>query len=443
MDGRALRHPQKGIPTVPMVSSTPAFAVTRIMRMGWEESVQHSDSFPDADGRVTGYTHGSELDWVVAVLGEQREEILSRWLEAVAAQPFHHGHRERAVADHIPQLFDALVGFMAQTASRTRDPGAPLDDPAILAAARGHALVRVEQGLQPADVLTEFRLLRQELWHALRLALPDSAPTTDVVAAELLINDTLDGASALALTALTDQLDQVREEFFATTVHELRQPLTKITGYAQLANRILDRPSPDLVRVRDGLSQIREASNRLESLLEVLVDVSRAALGAIPLQTTGADLFAITHAAIAQLSPDLIKRVEVHSAPDLDPLGEWDQPRLGQVLNNLLTNAGKYSPPDAPITVLLTGDVENATVSVQDRGFGIPTEDLPRLFDRYTRARNAVDEGIDGLGLGLYLCRGIIEAHGGRIWAESPGIGQGAIMHFTVPRHLPRHLPES
>ena len=275
------------------------------------------------------------------------------------SQPFHDAHRDHAVADHIPALFDALVALLARSAPSARNPAAPLNDPAILAAAQGHALMRVEQGLAPVDVLTEFRLLRQELWHALRMAIPDSAPSSDVVGAELLVNDALDGASALALSALTDRVDRVREEFLATIVHDLRQPLTKIRGYAQLAGRNLDRPAPDLARVKGELARIVDATDELQALLigpgRYLADGAGSAH-----PPPGADRSrALLHETIAQLPADVAQRVAVRIAPGVDTMGWWDRERLGQVLTNLLTNAAKYAPAETPVTVTVEGDARH------------------------------------------------------------------------------------
>lgn len=395
------------------------------------QAPQRSD---DAETRVTAYTFDSNLAWVVIALAEHRDTILTRWLDAAASQSFHHDRREHAIADHIPALFDALIALLARNAPNARNPAAPLDDPAILAAARGHALMRVEQGLAPVDVLTEFRLLRQELWHALRVAIPDSAPSSDVVGAELLINDALDGAGALALAALTERIEQVREEFLATIVHDLRNPLTKIRGYAQLAGRNLGRPAPDLPRVSDGLTRIVTAVDEMQALLTTLVDTSRTALGALVLHPARTDLATLLRETIAQLQTDIAERVVIHISPDLDVIGWWDRQRLGQVIANLLANAEKYSPPGTPIVVTVDADGATVRVSVRDEGIGVPAEDLPRLFERYFRARNATERGVEGLGLGLYLCRGIISAHGGQTEAESDGPGRGTTIRFTLPR---------
>src|SRR5215210_7034723 len=196
-------------------------------------------SSANVDTRVHWFAEDADLGWVAEALVLSRDQILDRWLEATAGQPFHEGRREHAVADHIPALFDALTALLRRSASRFVNPEAPLDDAAVLDAAREHATARVRQGLSSPDIVVEFRLLRQEIWHALRMSLPDKVPTTDVIAAELVVNDALDGAITMGLTALQEHVEEVREEFLATTIHEVRQPLAAISGQVQLAVRAL------------------------------------------------------------------------------------------------------------------------------------------------------------------------------------------------------------
>ena len=154
--------------------------------------------------RVEDFTQGADLSTVVALLTERRDEILSRWIDAASDQPFHRARSERAVADHIPPLFDALVALLSHHSSPERNPGVPLEDPAILAAAQEHARVRFGQGFTAPDIATEFRLLRQEIGRALRRYISDRSSTSNVVAAELLVHDALDGAVFLALSALNE-----------------------------------------------------------------------------------------------------------------------------------------------------------------------------------------------------------------------------------------------
>jgi signal transduction histidine kinase len=112
--------------------------------------------------------------------------------------------------------------------------------------------------------------------------------------------------------------------------------------------------------------------------------------------------------------------------------GVWDAARLQQVLQNLMTNAIKYAPEGGEVRVAVKADARQVTVSVRDRGLGIAPEELPQLFERFYRV--ARTRGLEGSGLGLYICQGIISAHGGRIWAASEGLGLGSTFAFSLPR---------
>lgn len=395
----------------------------------------------DVETRVEQFTRDSDLGWVRAIIETERDGILQRWLEDVTAQPFHANHPEHAVADDIPRLYDAIHTYLSARAPRRVDPGAPLEDASILEAAQRHARSRLDQGLQPVDVVTEFRLLRQEILGALRRRLPDGVPTGDVIAAELLINDALDGAVSVALRALTDLIETLREDFLATTIHDVRQPLAVIKGAAQLNLLRLKAPTPDLARVTADLERIQEAARRMEALLNTLIDASRIALNQLDLQLSTFDLADLVRGAIGQLDDDTAGRVALTVAPGTDTTGVWDRIRIDRVLVNLLSNAVKYSPPGSPISVEVRTALDHPAmieVRVQDQGRGIAEAEMPRLFTRFTRGRDAIESDIEGLGLGLYLCRGIVVAHGGRIWATSPGPGQGSAFHMVLPRERPR-----
>lgn len=394
--------------------------------------VPDSQPLTDVTTRVEGFARGGNLEWAADALATHRDAILKRWLEAAKAQPFHVDRLDRTVADDIPKLFDALLVYLRRVAPRSVDTGAPLDDEDIRVAARGHALTRVENGLQPPDILTEIRLLRQEMGRALRIAVPADTPSRDIMSADLIINDALDGAAALALTALTDRLEQMREAFLATTVHEVRQPITKISGFAQLAERMVDRPDLDPVRIREALHQIRDAVNQMNALLETLVDSSQNALGGLVLQPQIAEISAVLTDVIEHLEPGVAGRVKVEYSSTEALNAQLDVLRAGQVMNNIIGNAAKYSPADTDITITVAVRGDRAIISVADDGIGIPEDDLPLLFGRYMRAQNALGHA-PGLGLGLYLSRAIVEAHGGRIWAESPGPGQGTTVFVELP----------
>ena len=123
----------------------------------------------DARTRVQGMTRDVDFTWVAEQLVQQRDDLLDRWQRAAEAQPFHAGRKEGAVANHIPALIDALIVVLQRASPRPRAMSAPLHEPPVLAAAESHARMRMAQGLSASDIVTEFRLLRQEIGRALRL----------------------------------------------------------------------------------------------------------------------------------------------------------------------------------------------------------------------------------------------------------------------------------
>jgi signal transduction histidine kinase len=406
------------------------------------------DSSTDAEHRVENYVQDADFGWVASSLTECRDDILSSWLEAAAEQSFHKGRRERAVADHIPALLDAVTDLLKTSIPRWVDPYAPMDNDAVLAAAQAHARMRAEQGLRPTDVVVEFRLLRQEVWRAMRAVVPDSAPSSDVIGAQMMVNDAIDGAITLALVAYTEQIEQLREEFLAFSMHEVLQPLTILMGQARLAEIYLSKSPPDVSSALPATAHIRAAGQRMTSMLKMLSAASRVVLGSLELQPAEVDLVAILNKAIRGLGPEAQKRVSLKQSPGINTVGQWDAEQLERVFVNLLSNAAKYSPEGSPIEVSLYAGTkgtkdsgqEAIKVSIRDYGIGIPAQDLPKLFRRYVRAENAISGGTEGFGLGLYMSKGIVEAHGGTILATSEGPNAGTTMLVTLPKQPPPQL---
>lgn len=224
-------------------------------------------------------------------------------------------------------------------------------------------------------------------------------------------------ATAQAQAALHE-----RDALLAIVTHDLRNPLTTIKGYAQL----LRRQTPEVARACEAILAQTAVLERLVSDLE---DASRLDIGRLELQRRAVDLVAEARAVVERTQAQTSRHALRLAAPDGPLIGWWDRERLEQVFTNLLTNAIKYSPDGGEVLVRIEERGSSAQVSVQDQGVGIPVEAQPRIFDRFYRAAGGGQ--VRGLGLGLYITRGIIEAHGGRIWVESTP-GQGATFYFTL-----------
>jgi signal transduction histidine kinase len=225
-----------------------------------------------------------------------------------------------------------------------------------------------------------------------------------------------------------EESQRQRFEFVSMIAHELGQPLTTIVGYAQLLGR---RNQPE-ERVQQALGVIVNESRRLTRLVQDLGDVARLTTGRFTVQPEPADLaeIAATQVELAQeRSPDHQIRLEGGDRPL--PL-EFDPDRIAQVIANLIGNAIKYTPGGA-ITVKVGRRDDVAELSVTDEGPGIPADRLEEIFEPHVRL--VPDESGStprGAGLGLYIARGIAEAHGGKLWAENVA-GGGARVTLQLP----------
>jgi signal transduction histidine kinase len=222
-----------------------------------------------------------------------------------------------------------------------------------------------------------------------------------------------------AMAARLQALEEEREAFAAMVAHDLRSPLTAVRGSAQL----LQQRVPEDPLVQRRLDTIVRETDRVARLAADLGDASRAAAGRMEVRPVRVDLATLTREAV-----DRQQAAGVPHPLQLDAPGEpiWvnvDPERIAQVLDNLLGNAAKYSPPDRPIYVELRVDGQ-AHVAVQDQGPGIPPDEMPHLFERFYRTRVARRGNKKGSGLGLYISHEIAQAHGGALTAESaPGAG--------------------
>ncbi|WP_244224379.1 PAS domain-containing sensor histidine kinase [Corallococcus sicarius] len=222
---------------------------------------------------------------------------------------------------------------------------------------------------------------------------------------------------------------QVRDDFLSIASHELKTPLTPLRLSLQLLRHVLESRQPGtLGQVDRALGQVR----RLSSLVNDLLDASCVGMCRLQLQRAPVSLRELA----LEVSSDFHAVSERHpitvEAPDEELFILGDSGRLSQVLTNLVENALKYSPQGGAVRMSLARSGAAAVLSVTDSGIGIPKEEQEHLFERFFRARNAPVSGFGGLGLGLYICRDIVERHGGHIWVESEQ-GRGSTFHVSLP----------
>ena len=229
--------------------------------------------------------------------------------------------------------------------------------------------------------------------------------------------------------AAVEETERLRADFLAMVSHELRIPLTSIKGSAAT---ILDSVADlDPAVVRQFVRIMRDQADHMNDLVGNLLDVARIETGALPVSPEPAEVAALVDRARSAFNgAGGGNLLEIDVPPDL-PLVLADRGRVVQVLVNLLTNAARHSPPGAAVRVSAARDGVHVAVTVSDQGRGIPAERLPHLFRKFSGV-NAGEAGGD-TGLGLAICKGIVEAHGGRIRAESDGVGLGASFTFTLP----------
>jgi two-component system sensor histidine kinase KdpD len=228
--------------------------------------------------------------------------------------------------------------------------------------------------------------------------------------------------------SLRVETEQLRNALLSSVSHDLRTPLGVITG---ATSALLEEgvPIPEATR-HELLKTAHEEALRLTRLVRNLLDMTRLEAGALKLHPDLQSVEEIIGAALDRLEDRLRGREVRTDVPSDLPLLPFDPILIEQVLINLLENATKYTPPGSPIEVAARVHDADVEVSVSDRGAGISKEHAERVFDKFYRVHEA--EG-GGVGLGLTICRGIVEAHGGRIWVEERE-GGGASFHFTLPR---------
>jgi signal transduction histidine kinase len=230
------------------------------------------------------------------------------------------------------------------------------------------------------------------------------------------------------------ELDNMKSQLLATVSHELRTPLASIKGFATTLLRE-DVEWDDASR-REFLAIIDQESDRLSELISNLLDMSRIEAGTLRVVPEPTEL----HRLVEETAGEFVAMAQDHpirvtTAPTLP--GVWADPRrIRQVLRNLIENAIKYSPEASPISISARAAADHVQISVADQGAGIAAEHLDHVFERFYQVDSASTRQVGGAGLGLSICKAIVEAHHGRIWVESQA-GSGSVFHFTLPQSSP------
>jgi signal transduction histidine kinase len=240
------------------------------------------------------------------------------------------------------------------------------------------------------------------------------------------------GRLAAATLAEKSRLEEMQSTFVSIVSHELQTPVAIIKAYAGTLAR------PDAPWSRETVTRvahtIEEECDRLHRLITDLLDLSRIQAGRVAMTIGAVDL--------AELADSVAERNRTRAPghtietdfPSDFPTIRGDQEKLRQALANLVDNAIKYSPDGGSIKIAGRGRGDVVVVSVSDTGIGMPREELAHVFDRFHRVDTRLSRATQGVGLGLYICRVIVEAHGGRIWAESPGPGRGSTFWIQLPQ---------
>ncbi len=371
-------------------------------------------------------------DWCIVHLLESDGSI--RWLALAHGDP-----AKEALARHLQERYPASEGVarVLRTGASEVYSGEASDSQR---AARAHDAehLRMLRELDSRAVMIVPLTARGRMLGAVSLisTRPGRAyDQTDLAIAEELARRCGQAVDNARLHQEAQAAVKARDRFVSIASHELRTPIARVKGYAEMllaAHSDGDLTDEQLVR---SLRRINHASDRLTTLVRDLLDVSKIRTGAnLPMRLRSVDLVELLREVVGRYQEQisgtghlLLDIVGTPSQVSADP------DRIEQVLTNLLDNALKYSPDGADLRVRVQPKARGVLLEVQDHGIGLPPEAADRIFEPFSRAPNAEQLQITGMGLGLFICRNIVEQHQGRIWARSAGEGTGTLMSIWLP----------
>ena len=282
-----------------------------------------------------------------------------------------------------------------------------------------------------ANIFLKSLNTRMELEEEIRLGPPDRR----VLEIETSLIETSPGERIGIIAVIRDvtilrELEQAKSDFVSTVSHELRTPLTSIKAYTATLRR-RDVEFDENTR-QEFLQVVEEETDRLTRLVSDILDVSRIESGRLALKKRDFDLSKLVRIIIGKLQSQFSNHdIRLISPESIDAV-RADPDKIEQVFVNLVDNAAKYSPSGGEITLTLEAQQRRVECTVSDSGLGISAEHLPHIFEKFHRVDNRATREIYGTGLGLYVSKSIVEAHGGTIWAESE-LGEGSTFRFTLP----------
>ena len=398
-------------------------------------------------GKHVGYFFLGDKEGRPAFTSEDEEVLVLFALQAATAIANAREHREAQRArSNLEALVDTSpVGILAFDAKTGH--------PALV----NQEAKRIVEGLRIPGRSTEQLLEAITLRRADgRTAALDALPLAgaEMVRAEEVVLQVPDGRSIKALLNATaigsdngeveslvvtlqdltplQELERLRAEFLGMVSHELRAPLTSIKGSA--ATVLGASPVLDPAEMLQFFRIIDEQADHMRGLISDLLDSGRIDSGTLSVAPEPAEVAGLVDQARNTFLSGGGRHTVVIDLPQDLPRVMADRQRIVQVLNNLLSNAARHSPESPPIRVAAVRDGEHVAVSVADQGRGVPAEQLPHLFQKYTGLGGSDGgRGLGGSGLGLAICKGLVEAHGGRIWATSGGPDKGTEFTFTIP----------
>ncbi len=295
----------------------------------------------------------------------------------------------------------------------------PEEHPHVRALARGEPTTNLELVLRQPD---------GRLVPVLANAVQVRGPRGDVIGVTATFQD----------ISVRKEVERMREEWTSVVAHDLRQPVSTIGLAAQLLQR--SDASPSSEQGAKLLGRILAGAERLRTMIGELLDVTLLDARRLRVEPRAVEVAALVREVVeraAEITAGHPVSVREAGAP---PVAWADPARIEQVLTNLLSNAAKYGDPGTEIGVDVEGRGREVEVAVSNRGRGVPPEELPRLFQRFVRSVGSHAADTPGIGLGLYICKELVEAQGGRIWAESAS-GEGMRFRFTLPAPAPAGAP--